>query len=137
MTWTLRTGHLSDVESVLRLWVAGDAEPTHTDDAESLERLIAHDPAALILAEDDGRLVGSVIAAWDGWRGSVYRLVVTPTHRRLGLGSRLLTEAESRLSAAGAVRSQAIVVQTEPTAVSFWRASGWDQQVQRLRFVRG
>jgi ribosomal protein S18 acetylase RimI-like enzyme len=137
MTWTLRAGDSSDVESVLTLWVASDAEPTHTDDAESLRQLITHDPGALILAEDDGRVVGSVIAAWDGWRGSVYRLVVAPTHRRLGLGNKLLAEAESRLSAAGAVRSQAIVVETAPVAVSFWRASGWDQQVHRVRFVRG
>lgn len=137
MTWTLRAGQPSDVEWVLRLWVASDAEPTHTDDADSLRQLIAHDPAALILAVDDGWIVGSVIAAWDGWRGSVYRLVVAPTHRRRGLGSRLVAEAESRLSAAGAVRCQAIVVQTDPAAVSFWRARGWDQQVHRLRFVSG
>jgi ribosomal protein S18 acetylase RimI-like enzyme len=137
MTWTLRAGRPSDIESVLRLWFASDAEPTHTDDAESLGQLIAHDTSALILAEEDGGIVGSVIAAWDGWRGSVYRLIVAPTHRRRGLGSQLLAEAESRHAAAGAVRSQAVVVQTEPVAVSFWRASNWDQQVHRLRFVKG
>jgi hypothetical protein len=78
MSWTLRTGRLSDVEAVLQLWEASDAEPTHTDNVTSLGQLIVHDRDALIIAEDDGRLVGSVIAGWDGWRGSVYRLVVAP-----------------------------------------------------------
>ncbi len=133
----LRTGQRSDVESVLLLWAESDAEPTHTDDVESLGKLVAHDPGALIVAEDNGQLVGSVIAGWDGWRGSVYRLVVAPAHRRQGLGSRLLTEAESRLAAEGAVRRQAIVVGTEPVAVGFWQASGWEEQFHRLRFVRG
>jgi ribosomal protein S18 acetylase RimI-like enzyme len=137
MGWTLRTGQLSDVESVLTLWAESDAEPTHTDEVESLRKLIAHDPAALIVAEDDGRLVGSVIAGWDGWRGSIYRLVVAPPHRRRGLGSRLLTEAESRLVCAGAVRWQAIVVDNEPVALGFWRASDWEPQVHRLRLVKG
>jgi len=114
-----------------------DAEPTRTDDVARLRRLIVHDPAALIVAEDDGRLAGSVIAGWDGWRGSVYRLVVAPAHRRRGLGRRLLAEAESRLAAAGAVRNQAIVVETEPVAVGFWRAASWEQQPHRLRFVKG
>jgi ribosomal protein S18 acetylase RimI-like enzyme len=110
--------------------------PPGTDDVASLERLIVHDPAALIVAEEDARLVGSVIAGWDGWRGSVYRLVVAPSHRRRGLARRLLAEAESRLAAAGAVRNQAIVVETEPVAVGFWRTTSWEQQRCRLRFVK-
>ncbi len=136
MTWTIRPGRLSDVESVLHLWSTA-AEPTHTDDAASLTALIRRDPAALIVAEDDSSIVGSVIAGWDGWRGSVYRLVVASSHRRLGLGRRMLRRAEERLSAEGAVRLQAIVVETEPQAVGFWHASGWEQQVHRLRFVKG
>lgn len=136
MGWTIRTGRLSDAGAVLLLWAESAAEPTHTDDVPSLQKLIIHDPAALIVAEDDGRLVGSVIAGWDGWRGSVYRLVVAPSHRRRGLGRRLLAEAESRLAAAGAVRNQAIVVETEPVAVGFWRATSWQQQLHRLRFVK-
>ncbi|HEY1636597.1 MAG TPA: GNAT family N-acetyltransferase [Acidimicrobiales bacterium] len=137
MGWTLRSAQPEDVGSVLQLWGASDVEPTHTDDVESLGRLIARDPSALIVAEDGSRLVGSVIAGWDGWRGSIYRLVVAPSHRRRGLGHRLLAEAESRLAAAGALRLQAIVVETEPMAVGFWQRSDWNQQVDRLRFVKG
>jgi ribosomal protein S18 acetylase RimI-like enzyme len=137
MTCSIRTGQLSDVEPVLALWSAAEAEPTHTDTAEHLDQLISHDPLALIVAEDDGTLVGTVIAGWDGWRGSIYRLVITPSHRRLGLGSRLLEAAESRLASVGAVRLQAIVVETESVATAFWEASTWEQQSQRLRFVKG
>jgi hypothetical protein len=47
------------------------------------------------------------------------------------------TQAESRLASLGAVRAHAIVVETEPVAVNFWYASGWERQVDRLRFVKG
>ena len=137
MTCSIRTGQLSDVEPVLALWSAAEAEPTHTDTAEHLDQLISHDPLALIVADDDGSLVGTVVAGWDGWRGSIYRLVVAPSHRRLGLGRRLLEAAESRLASVGAVRLQAIVVETESVATAFWEASTWEQQSQRLRFVKG
>ena len=53
------------------------------------------------------------------------------------LGSRLLEAAESRLSAAGAVRLQAIVVETEALATGFWGATHWERQIHRLRFVKG
>ncbi|HEY7917925.1 MAG TPA: GNAT family N-acetyltransferase [Acidimicrobiales bacterium] len=134
---TIRTGRASDVDAVLLLWTEADAGPTHTDDATSLGILMERDPRAVIVAEDGHRLVGSVIAAWDGWRGSIYRLVVAPSHRRLGVARQLLHQAEAGLSEQGAVRLQAIVVETEPLATAFWTASGWDRQVERIRFVKG
>jgi ribosomal protein S18 acetylase RimI-like enzyme len=137
MALTIRSGQHSDVDAVLQLWRRAGAQPSHTDDVESLAALIDRDPSALILAEEDRALVGSVMAGWDGWRGSIYRLAVDPSHRRRGLGHRLLGEAEARLSAHGAARLQAIVVETEPPAMGFWRASGWEQQAQRSRFVKG
>jgi ribosomal protein S18 acetylase RimI-like enzyme len=137
MAPTIRTGRRSDVDSVLALWTRAGAEPTHTDDSGSLVRLLANDPDALLVAEDGTELVGSVIAAWDGWRGSVYRLVVAPSHRRQGLASRLLARAEARLGSAGAVRLQAIAVESDAAAVGFWAATGWERQAERLRFVNG
>ena len=137
MPSTIRSRQLADVAGVLALWVASDAEPTHTDDAVSLGALVTHDPSALMVAEDDQVIVGSVIAAWDGWRGSIYRLVVAPSHRRRGLGRQLVAEAEDRLAAAGAVRLQAVVVETDNEATGFWGATDWEQQTSRLRFVKG
>ena len=122
---------------MLSLWLESDAAPTHTDDSQSLIALLAEDPDALIVAVDGALVVGSVIAAWDGWRGSIYRLVVSPSHRRNGLATRLLASAETRLAKIGAVRLQTIVVETDPVAAGFWKATGWDQQVERLRFVQG
>ncbi len=137
MAPSLRSGQRSDIDRLLALWVTADAEPTRTDDTGSLQALIEHPGSALLVAEDGDVLVGSVIAGWDGWRGSVYRLVVAPTHQRQGLATRLLAAAQSHLGAVGAVRLQAVVVETEAVAVGFWTASGWEQQEHRLRFVTG
>jgi ribosomal protein S18 acetylase RimI-like enzyme len=137
MSVSIRPGRHDDVDALLALWRDADAEPTHTDDADGLTTLLQRDPHALILAVDGDRLVGSVIAGWDGWRGSIYRLAVAPDHRRAGLGHRLLQAAEDRLQQAGTRRSQAIVVETDAQAAAFWRASGWVEQVERIRFVSG
>jgi ribosomal protein S18 acetylase RimI-like enzyme len=137
MDATFRPGLTSDADAVLALWARSGAESTHTDTRHSLAALVAHDAGALILAESDDGVVGSVIAAWDGWRGSIYRLVVDPSHRRQGLAGQLLQRAEARLSVAGALRLQAVVVESEPLATGFWNASGWERQRERLRFVRG
>jgi ribosomal protein S18 acetylase RimI-like enzyme len=134
---SFRPASALDAPAVIALWLEAEAQPSHTDNVESVRRLIERDPAALIVAEVDDRLVGSVIAGWDGWRGSIYRLAVVPDHRRRGLGRQLVRRAEERLARVGAVRCQAIVVETEKQAVAFWRASAWEQQTERLRFVAG
>jgi ribosomal protein S18 acetylase RimI-like enzyme len=137
MQATIRSGVADDLHAVLELWQIAEAEPTHTDELGSLDQLLAFDPGALLLAQVGDVLAGSVIAAWDGWRGSIYRLAVAPPHRRRGLASQLVEAAVARLRAAGAVRLQAIVVESDDRAMGFWRDTGWERQVQRVRFVNG
>jgi ribosomal protein S18 acetylase RimI-like enzyme len=136
MGWVIRRAQTGDLIRVLELWTAAEAHPSHTDDLESLTQLIDHDSSALLVADDDGRIVGSVIAGWDGWRGSIYRLAVDPSWRRSGLATQLLQAAEERLASVGACRLQAIVVESDLRATGFWRSTDWGQQAERLRFVR-
>jgi ribosomal protein S18 acetylase RimI-like enzyme len=133
---TLRSAQLEDLAAVLTLW-RESAEPSSTDDAAAVTVLLEHEPDALILAESSGQIVGSVIAAWDGWRGTIYRLAVAPSHRRTGLGTRLLQAAVQRISAQGARRLQATVIETDARAMGFWRRSDWQQADEQTRFTWG
>jgi ribosomal protein S18 acetylase RimI-like enzyme len=134
--WEIRMATEADIASVLDLWAAAGSLPTVTDSLEGLTRLLTVDPQALLIAELDGVLAGSLIAAWDGWRGSLYRLAVSPEHRRKGLATMLLREGERRLRERGAVRLTAIVADDEAGAMAFWEAVGYQRQPQRARFVR-
>jgi ribosomal protein S18 acetylase RimI-like enzyme len=133
--WTIRTGHPGDAEALVALWRAAGAVPGATDDPEALTALLEFDDRALLVAERDGALVGSLIAAWDGWRASFYRLAVAPPVRRRGLATALVREGEARLRALGARRLAVIVVGDEPHAMEFWTAIGYERQQRRTRFV--
>jgi ribosomal protein S18 acetylase RimI-like enzyme len=131
----LRPATAADSAGVLALWREA-AEPTSTDSAEALEHLLRRDPGALIVADANARIVGSVIAGWDGWRGAIYRLAVAPDHRRRGLGRALLRAAEERLTGLGGRRLHAIVVESNANAVAFWTATDWEHQAGQLRFAK-
>jgi ribosomal protein S18 acetylase RimI-like enzyme len=136
MRTDLRAATSADIAAVLELWREA-AAPTSTDTADALRLLLDRDPGALIVAETSGQITGSVIAGWDGWRGSVYRLAVAPAHRRSGLGRRLLREAEQRLRALGATRLHAIVVDSDARAVAFWDSTEWEHQSGQRRYAAG
>src|SRR5262245_14922321 len=99
---SIRPCRLEEVEAVLELWRQAEATPSVTDNAEELRRVMAGNCGDVLVAEADGRLVGSVIGVFDGWRGNIYRLAVHPGHRRRGVARTLVAEVEKRLSARGA-----------------------------------
>jgi ribosomal protein S18 acetylase RimI-like enzyme len=140
--WLIRAGGVEDLEAVLELWRRSCALATVTDDLQSLQALLLADAGALLVAEaplepaaGHREVVGSLIAAWNGWRGSFYRLAVRPDYRRRGLGGRLVRAGESRLREKGARRLDAIVAADEAVAAGFWEALGYQRQRDRARFV--
>ncbi len=126
----------ADVEAVLDLWRAAGSVPSATDDPSVLRELLVRDADALLVAEVGGRLVGSLIAAWDGWRGHMYRLAVLDGFRRRGIATALVAEGEQTLRAKGARRITALVLEAEKGATAFWKAAGYTHDRRIARFVR-
>ena len=133
----LRPARADDLPAVLALWRAAELVPSTTDDVDSLRGLIARDAEALLVAEIEGEIVGSICGTWDGWRGNFYRLAVHPDHRRKGIALNLVARAEQRIAALGGRRISSIVVDADEHAVAFWRAAGYERDDRVARFVKG
>jgi ribosomal protein S18 acetylase RimI-like enzyme len=134
---TVRRSRPGDVSAVLELWALARSERASTPDRrEDVVRLVEGSPAALLVAEDAGRVVGAVIAAWDGWRGNIYRLAVDDAHRRRGVGLRLTRAAEDYLRGCGVSRVTALVAYDDEAAGFFWDAAGYPRDTAIGRRVR-
>jgi ribosomal protein S18 acetylase RimI-like enzyme len=132
----VRPARRDEIAAVLALWRAADAVPSVSDDPTGLGRLLDTSGDALLVAEVDGGLVGTIVAGWDGWRGNLYRLAVVPTSRRRGIALRLVAEAERRLAAKGARRLSALVLTDHDPAAALWHAAGYHHQPAIGRFVK-
>ncbi|MFJ8659454.1 GNAT family N-acetyltransferase [Streptomyces sp. NPDC093795] len=132
----IRAATRADVEAVLAFWSESAEGTSVSDDVHGVTRLVERDPEALILAVADGVIVGSVIAGWDGWRASLYRLAVLPSYRRRGISTALLRAAEERFVALGGRRVDAMVLEANETGRSLWTAAGYDRQDHWRRWVK-
>jgi ribosomal protein S18 acetylase RimI-like enzyme len=128
-----------ELAAVLRLWrAAGVTPPSITDSIEGLTRVIREQATSLLVATIDNQIVGSVIGGWDGWRGNIYRLAVTPEYRRRGIARRLVAEISRELIAKGATRLSALVEHEHQWAIDFWDSVsdlGYERDPKFARYI--
>ena len=122
-------------EALLTLWQAAGTSPSVTDTIADIRGAI-ESPASVLVAEADQRIVGSLIATFDGWRGNMYRMAVHPDYRRRGIGRALVKEGERRLIKQGVKRITALVEEKYPWATAFWSSVGYEIEPGIIRFFR-
>jgi ribosomal protein S18 acetylase RimI-like enzyme len=130
----IRRCRLEDAPAVLELWAGARSEHASTADRlDDVERLISDSPAALLVAECSNEIAGALIAAWDGWRGNMYRLTVREEYRRKGIGIALTRAGEDYLRSCGVRRVTALVAFEDDVAGAFWESAGYpqDQEIGR------
>ena len=134
--YKIRPAGIEEAEAVLEFW-RGAAEGTSiSDDPDGVRVLIERDPGALLLAVDGERIVGTVIAGFDGWRCHLYRLAVDPELRRRGIGSALLDAAHRRFESFGGRRADAMVLERNETGQRTWSAAGYEREDHWRRWVK-
>lgn len=112
----------------------------HSDPELSLRNKIAAADGLLFVAEEGGRLIGTVMGGYDGHRGWIYSLAVRPDFRGRGVGRLLMEEVVRELDARGCVKVNLQIVGTNREVVGFYERLGFsveDRISMGLRLFRG
>ena len=91
-----------------------------------IENKLRVQPELLLVAEDDGSLVGAVMAGFDGTRGWMYHLAVAPERRSQGIGTALMRAAEEGLRELGCPKINLQVRATNDGVIAFYRSLGYE-----------
>ncbi len=121
----IRTFTLDDYERVARLWGVAGLPPKRGDDLASVRHKLERDPDLFVVAVEGTEIVGAAMGAYDGRRGSVYRVSVHPDHRRRGVGTAMMAEIETRLAAKGCIQVNLLVEAGNTEALAFYDRSGY------------
>jgi ribosomal protein S18 acetylase RimI-like enzyme len=116
----------ADEAAVIELWRRCDLLRPQNDPRKDIARKIAVQPELFLLAvDDDGTIVGSVMAGYDGHRGWINYLGVDPERRLKGAGRALMAEAERLLRERGCPKINLQVRSSNQAVIAFYRAIGF------------
>ena len=115
-----------DEASVAALWnlVFGHGSP-HNQAGATIQRKLAVQRELFFVARLDDRVVGTVMAGYDGHRGWIHRVAVDLGHRRRGIGSALMRHAEQALKDRGCPKVNLQVHASNAAVVAFYEALGY------------
>ena len=125
MTPVFRHYRPGDREALVWLWsLCGLIRPWN-DPYRDIDRKLTWDAPNLVVLEDAGELIGSVMVGYEGHRGWVNYLAVHPGHQRQGLGRLLMDEAERRLRELGCAKVNLQIRTSNGAAAEFYRRIGY------------
>jgi ribosomal protein S18 acetylase RimI-like enzyme len=122
----IRTFQEADESGVIELWTRVFAYP----EPRNNPRKVIHDKLAVqrdlfFVALDDGVVVGTVIGGYDGHRGWIYSLAVSPEARRRGIGTALIWHVEQELARRGCPKINLQVLASNAAVVAFYQKLGY------------
>jgi len=116
-----------DREAVAALWreVFPDA-PAWNEPLRDIETKLAVQRELFFVARVSGDVVGTAMGGYDGHRGWVYYVAVSPRHRRRGIGAALMRAVEEALLERGCPKLNLQVRSANRGAVAFYRRLGYE-----------
>ena len=121
----IRPFTVADELAVVELWQHCGLIRPWNDPYKDIKRKLTTEPELFVVGEIGGKIVASVMAGFDGHRGWVNYLAVSPDHRKAGLGRMLMRHVEAALEARGCPKLNLQVRSTNQEAVEFYRRIGY------------
>lgn len=97
------------------------------DPLKDIQRKLKNAPDLFLVGELSGKVVATVMAGYDGHRGWINYLAVSPEHQKTGYGRELMESVESRLRAKGCPKINLQVRASNTDIIKFYEAIGYGQ----------
>ena len=122
----IRTYQTQDEDQVVELWqLAFPDEPSWNESRALIRRKLDVQPELFFVAVEDGKVIGSTIAGFDGVRGWVHKVACRPDYLRRGVAKKLMSQAEAGLSELGCTKLNIQVRAGNDRAVSLYESLGY------------
>ena len=117
----------ADEETVIAVWRACGLTHPNNDPYKDIARKMKVAPEMFLVYELDGKIVGTVMAGYEGHRGWINYLGVLPEYQGRGLGRELMDRAEVLLVERGCPKINLQVRTNNTKVIKFYEAIGFSR----------
>lgn len=135
MNVRVRTFTMRDYQKVISLWRRSGVNVRLGDSPSDIKIKIGRDPNLFLVAETEGRIIGSAMGTWDGRRGWISHLGVLPAFQRRGVATMLVREVEKRMRKKGVLKVNAHIYSRNKKSLHFFRKM--DYEADRTMILHG
>ncbi len=121
----IRQYRIEDQEAVIDLWKACNLVVPWNDPAKDIGRKLKVDRDLFLVGERDGIIMASVMGGYDGHRGWINYLAVSPSFQRKGYGRRIMAAVEARIRRRGCPKINLQVRQSNTAVIAFYQSLGY------------
>lgn len=114
-----------DQQSVVALWTACGLVAPHNSPVRDIERKLEVAPELFLVGVLGGEIVATCMVGYEGHRGWINYLAVSPQHRRSGIGTKIMQEAERRLREMGCPKINLQVRTSNREVIEFYKSMGF------------
>ncbi len=127
---TIRKMTIEDYDDVYHLWMSikGFGMRSRDDSREGVEAFLKRNPESSVVAEEDGKIVGSILCGHDGRRGCLYHVCVAANSRMKGIGKAMVVFCMEALKKEGINKVSLIAFTKNDVGNAFWNRIGWTQR---------
>ena len=121
----IRPYRSNDQDEVIQLWQDCGLVVPHNHPTRDIERKLGVNPEWFLVGEIDGGIIASCMAGYEGHRGWINYLAVSPPFQNRGYAGRLMAEAETLLQQAGCPKINLQIRPTNQKVIDFYQSQGF------------
>jgi ribosomal protein S18 acetylase RimI-like enzyme len=121
----IRSYQIQDEAAVLELWLKCNLVVPQNNPERDIKRKLQVNPEWFLVGILGDHIVATCMAGYEGHRGWINYLSVSPQHRRQGIGRRIMEEAENRLRSGGCPKINLQVRETNQEVIRFYTRIGY------------
>jgi len=123
----IRAFQQDDKQAVIKLWQkSGLIRPWNSPEKDIIRKLEVQSQW-FVVAEKNGKIIGSVMAGYDGHRGWINYLAVDPKIQRKGVASELMRHVERQLKEFGCPKINLQIRKGNQDVINFYEKIGYNQ----------
>ena len=113
--------------AVVKLWEKCGLVVPQNDPVEDIGKKLEFQPSLFFVGLLDGRIVGSIMAGYEGHRGWINYLAVAPEFQKKGYGGMLVQKAVSELKRMGCLKINLQVRRGNSSVIEFYKRLGFKE----------